>query len=270
MIKLIQQSNKIVIKVGSSFVVDPKHSTVHQEWVDSLVDDIANLVKDGKQVMLVSSGAIVFGCKVLNINVSKIKLQEKQNASVCGQHELMEIYKKSFARHNINVAQALVTIEDVENRKRFVAIKNTIDYLLERNIVPIINENDLIANTEIRFGDNDRLSARLAQISNADLLVMFSLVDGLYTADPKVDKQSRFVSEIYEVSSDVEAMATDSQQKTGGMSAKVVSAKIALNNRCNIIIANGTFNNPIKRLLEGGKCSSFVINPASTTKYKID
>ena len=270
MTQLIQQANKIVIKVGSSFVIDPRHGSVHQEWVDSLVDDIAKLKKEGKQVILVSSGAIIFGCNMLNINPAKTKLQEKQNAAVCGQHELMATYKKSFARHGINVAQALVTIEDVENRKRFVSIKSTIDYLLEKNIVPIVNENDLIANTEIRFGDNDRLSARIAQISNADLLVMFSLVDGLYTADPKVDRNSKFVSEIYEISADVESMATDSQQKTGGMSAKVVSAKIALNNKCNIIIANGTFHHPIKRLLEGAKCSSFVVNPSSTTKYKID
>lgn len=270
MTKLIQESNKLVIKVGSSFVIDPKHGTVNQEWVDSLVDDIANLIKTGKKVILVSSGAIVFGCNMLKLNSTKIKLQEKQNAAVCGQHELMALYKRSFARHGINIAQALVTIEDVENRKRFVSIKTTLDYLLERNIVPIINENDLIANTEIRFGDNDRLSARIAQISNSDLLVMLSLVDGLFTADPKINKQYKFVSEIYEISPDVEAMATDSQQKTGGMSAKIASAKIALNNQCNIIIANGTYHNPIKRLIEGAKCSSFVVNPNSSTKYKID
>ncbi len=179
MLKLIQQANKIVIKVGSSFIVDPKNGAVNQEWVDSLIDDIVKLTKEGKQVILVSSGAIAFGCNMLNANVTKLKLQEKQNAAVCGQHELMAVYKKSFARYNTYVAQALVTIEDVENRKRFVSIKNTLDYLLERNIIPIVNENDLIANTEIRFGDNDRLSARIAQISNADLLIMFSIDDGL-------------------------------------------------------------------------------------------
>lgn len=270
MLNLIKQANKIVIKVGSSFVIDPRYGTVNQEWVDSLVDDIALLAKEGKKIILVSSGAIIFGCNMLKTNVSKTKLQEKQNAAVCGQHELMALYKKSFSRHNINVAQALVTIEDVENRKRFISIQNTLDYLLEKKIIPIVNENDLIANTEIRFGDNDRLSSRISQICNADLLIMLSLVDGLFTSDPKIDKSSKFVSEIYEISADVESMASDSAQKTGGMSAKVASAKIALNNRCNVIIANGTFYHPIKRLSEGAKHSAFLVNPESKTKYKID
>lgn len=269
MIKLIQDAHKIVIKVGSSFLVDSKNGSVNQEWVNSFVDDVAQLIKEGKKVIVVSSGAIVLGANILKINAAKAKLQEKQNAAVCGQHEMMDVYKRSFARYGINVAQALLTIEDIENRKRFVSIKSTIDYLLDRNIVPIVNENDLIANTEIRFGDNDRLSARIAQISNANLLIMLSLVDGLFTSDPHLDSRSQFVSEIYEVSSDVEAMATDSKHKTGGMSAKIVSAKIALNNDCNIVIANGTFEHPIKRLLEGARCSKFLVDPGSPTKYKI-
>lgn len=267
---LIQKADKIVVKVGSSFIVDPKSRSVNQEWINSFVDDTAKLIKEGKKVIIVSSGAIMLGANILKINPTKVKLQEKQNAAVCGQVELINIYKNSFARYGINVAQALVTIEDVENRKRFVSIKSTIDYLLDRNIVPIINENDLIANTEIRFGDNDRLSARIAQISSANLLLMFSLVDGLFIADPHINSHSQFVSEIYEISSDVESMATDSEQKTGGMSAKIVSAKIALNNHCNVIIANGTFEHPIRRLLEGARCSKFIINPNSPAKYKID
>lgn len=267
---LIKKADKIVIKVGSSFVIDPKSRTVNQDWINSFVDDAVKLIKDGKKIIIVSSGAIMLGANVLKINPQKVKLQEKQNASVCGQVELMNIYKNSFARYGINIAQALVTIEDVENRKRFLSIKSTIDYLLDKNIIPIINENDLIANTEIRFGDNDRLSARIAQISNADLLLMFSLVDGLFTSDPHANTHYQFVSEIYDISSDVESMATDSEQKTGGMSAKIVSAKIALNSNCKVIIANGNFEHPIKRLLEGARCSKFIINPDSQTKYKID
>lgn len=270
MTNLFQVSDKIVVKVGSSFIIDPKNGYVNQNWVDSLVDDIAKLVQGGKKVILVSSGAIVFGCNMLGINSSKIKLQEKQNAAVCGQHELIALYKKSFSRHDIKVAQALVTIEDVENRKRFVSIKTTIDYLLEHGIVPIINENDLIANTEIRFGDNDRLSGRIAQITGSNLLVMLSLIDGLYTCDPTINKNCKFISEVYEVSADLESMATDSEQKTGGMTAKVASAKIALNNNCNVIIASGAKEHPLKRIMEGEKCTSFIVNPNSTTKYKID
>jgi len=135
--------------------------------------------------------------------------------------------------------------------------------------VPIINENDLIANTEIRFGDNDRLSARVAQILNADLLVMFSLEDGLYTDDPTLNPHSQFISEIYDISQDIEAMASDSVGKTGGMSAKVTSAKIALNGNCNVIITSGNHKNPIKRILEGARCSKFTIDKNSTQKYKL-
>jgi glutamate 5-kinase len=266
---LFEQANKIVIKVGASFLVDAKDANVHQKWIDSFVDDVVSLIKAGKKPVIVSSGSIAFGCKMLGLDATKIKLQDKQNAAVCGQHEMINLYKNSFARYDINVAQALITIEDVENRKRFVSIKNIVDYLLDHNIVPIVNENDLIANTEIRFGDNDRLSARVSQIVNADLLVMFSLVDGLYTADPKIDPKSEFISEVYEVTADIEAMASDSKEKTGGMSAKIVSAKIALNSHCNIIIANGNFNNPIKRLLEGARCSKFIVDKEATKKYKI-
>jgi glutamate 5-kinase len=268
--KLFEQADKIVIKVGSFFITDPKTTLAKQEWLDSLVDDAVNLIKKGKKLVIVSSGAIVLGCNTLKLNPAKLKLQEKQNAAVCGQHAMMNLYEKSFARHGINVAQALITIEDVENRKRFVSIKNTINYLLDNNIVPIINENDLIANTEIRFGDNDRLSARVTQIVNADLLVMLSLVDGLFTADPQIERNVDFISEIYAITPDIEKMASDSEEKTGGMSAKIVAAKIALHSNCNVIIANGNFNHPIKRILEGNRCSSFIANSENVTKkYKI-
>ena len=267
--KLFEEANKVVIKVGSSFLVDPRNSTIHQAWLDSLVDDVSNLIKAGKKPVIVASGSVALGCEMLKIDFNKAKLQDKQNASVCGQHELMELYKKSFARHKINVAQALITIEDVENRKRFVSIKNIIDHLLDHKIVPIINENDLIANTEIRFGDNDRLSARVAQIVNADLLVMFSLVDGLFTDDPKLRPDSDFISEVYAVTSDIEAVASDSKEKTGGMSAKIASAKIAFNTSCNVIISNGNVNHPIKHIIDGGRCTKFITDETATKKYKI-
>ncbi len=266
---LIEQANKIIIKVGGSFVVDPKSLDVNSSWIDSLIDDIQNLINKGKRPIIVTSGSIALGCRMMGIDFAKLKLQDKQNLSVVGQHELVELYKNSFARYNTKVAQALITIEDVENRKRFVSIKTTLDYLLENKIVPIINENDLIANTEIRFGDNDRLSARLAQIAGADLLIMLSLVDGLYTDDPKINSKADFISEIYSITPDVETMASDSKEKTGGMSAKIVSARIALNSGCNVIIGNGKFNNPLKRILEGARCSRFINDSEAPQKYKL-
>lgn len=266
---LFDQANKIVVKIGSSFLIDSKTNAVQQTWLDSMVDDIVQLMKKNKKMAIVSSGSTALGCKMLNLSLQKAKLQEKQYASVCGQNQLMNLYQASFARHNINVAQILFTIEDIENRKRFLSIKQIIEQLMDNNIVPIINENDLIANTEIRFGDNDRLSGRVAQIVSADLLFMTSLIDGLYTIDPKIHPSAQLVSEVYEITSDIESMADDSIAKTGGMSAKVAAAKIALNNNCNVIFANGTYESPIKRIIEGANCTRFINNSNSTTKYKI-
>lgn len=229
-----------------------------------------NLVKQGKQVTIVSSGAISFGCEMLNLTANKLKLQEKQYAAVCGQHELISSYKECFAKRKQNIAQVLFTIEDVENRKRFSFIKSTLNFLLENNVIPIVNENDLIANTEIRFGDNDRLSARVAQIVEADLLIMLSLVDGLFTSNPTQGIRNHFVSEVYEVCSDIENMASDSHLKTGGMFAKVASAKIAFNNNCNTIIANGLLLNPIQKIIEGARCTKFITGQDSAQKYKVE
>jgi glutamate 5-kinase len=267
--KLFEQANKIVIKVGSSFLIDPKTGTVQQSWLDKFVDDIADLAKSGKKVVVVVSGAVAIGCKKLGINLLKAKLQEKQIASVLGQHKMLDLYRASFSRHDIEVAQLLLTTEDIENRKRFLSIKTIIAYLLDKNIIPIVNENDLIANTEIRFGDNDRLSARVAQIVGADLLLMLSLVDGLFSVDPKIYPTAQFVSEVYDISSDVEKMADDSIAKTGGMSAKVAAAKIALNSNCNAIFTNGTFDNPIKRVMDGARCTKFLVDKDATQKYRI-
>jgi glutamate 5-kinase len=267
--KLFEEASKIVIKVGSSFLIDPKTGAVQESWLDAFVDDVADLVKSGKKIVVVVSGSVAIGCHKLGINMLKAKLQEKQNASVFGQHQLMHLYQDSFSRHGIEVAQALLTTEDIENRKRFLSIKTIIDYLLSKNIIPVVNENDLIANTEIRFGDNDRLSARVAQIVGANLLCMLSLVDGLFSVDPKIYPTAKFVSEVYDISSDVEKMADDSVAKTGGMSAKVAAAKIALNSDCNAIFINGTFENPIKRILEGARCTKFLVDKDATQKYKI-
>lgn len=266
---LIKNSNIVVVKVGSSFLVDPVTRMVNQDWLDSLVDDVVTLQNAGKNVVIVSSGAIMLGANILKVNPSKLKLQEKQNVAVCGQVQLTNLYNKSFQRHGLNAAQMLLTIEDLENRKKISSISSTFSYFFDKNIVPIVNENDLVANTEIRFGDNDRLSARVALLVKADLLILLSLVDGLYTSDPKLNQKHQFISEIYEISTDVEAMATDSEQKTGGMSAKLVSAKIALNNNCNVIISNGNYAHPLKRISEGSKYSKFIVKPDSTTKYKI-
>lgn len=267
--KLLSEAKKIVIKVGSSFIVDPKTGIPKLTWINNFVEDVVSLINQGKKVIIVSSGSVALGCNMLGLNLLKAKLQDKQNASVCGQHEMISLYKNSFATHDINVAQALLTIEDVENRKRFTSIKAGIDSLLEFNIIPIINENDLLANTEIRYGDNDRLSARVAHVMGADLLIMFALVDGLYIEDPEEAANPEFVTEIYEITPDIEKMAGDSAGKTGGMSAKIVAAKMAMKSNCNVIIANGNHFHPIKQIMGGARCSSFIIEEDAIQKYKI-
>ncbi|MEK6734371.1 MAG: glutamate 5-kinase, partial [Pseudomonadota bacterium] len=246
---LLAQANIVVIKIGASFIMDSKKSMVNHVWVDSLVDDVIELIRLGKRPVIVSSGTVAFGAYNLGLNCLKLKIQEKQIASIVGQHEMIEVYKNSFKRHNIKIAQGLVTVEDIEVRKRFLTMKTTLEFLLNNSVVPIINTNDLLTSSEIRFGDNDRLSARIAQVVNADLLVMFSLVDGLYAKDPLLYPNSNFINEVRGITQDIENMAQDSRARTGGMSAKITAAKIALNNKCNVIFTNGRYNNPIKRIV---------------------
>lgn len=249
--KLISDSNQIVIKIGSHQVVDPKSGSFQTTWLNNIIDEICALKDQGKRVILVASGGIPLACNLLGIAInSKMKLLDKQTLSVIGQFELLKRYKESFSRYNINIAQILLTIEDVENRKKYNTARNVINNLLDRNIVPIINENDAIANTELRFGDNDRLSARVAQISNSDLLILLANVDGLFTADPSLDKSACFIKEVYEISPEIEKFSGDSIRGTGGMSAKIAAAKIAMNANIKCVIANSAANNILKNLDE--------------------
>jgi glutamate 5-kinase len=264
----IDKSDRIVIKVGSSHLVDSNKTIFHESWLNSLVDDVIELQKKGKKVIIVTSGAIALGYSKLGMAPNKAKLKDKQTASCCGQVELMNHYKKSFSRYGVDVAQILLTIEDVENRRHVLSARNVIDQLLKLGIVPIINENDVIATAEIRFGDNDRLAARVTQVTNSDLLVLLSNVDGLFMEDPSFGQKSDFIAEIYEISPDIEKMAGDSPTGSGGMSAKIAAAKIALNSGCNSVITYGKHNNPIKKLIEGYNSTWVLPNISTNQKYK--
>ena len=267
--KILKKAKRLVIKIGTNHIIDKRSNTVKTSWLDSLVDDIVKLKTQGKEVIIVSSGAIPLGMSALSPLSHKIKLLDKQVASCCGQVELITAYKKSFERHNIAIAQSLLTIEDAENRKHFVSARKVFNALLKSGVVPIVNENDTIATAEIRFGDNDRLSARVAQMAEAHLLILLSNVDGMYTADPGFNRNISFVPEVYDISTEVEKMAMDSTLSSGGMSAKVAAAKIMLNAKHPTVITSGLVNNPITSILNGARATWFTFLEGSHQKYKI-
>lgn len=247
---VLDKYKKIVIKIGSSLVADQDSSLLRANWLASMAKDIADLRKRGKEVLIVSSGAVALGRKFIQNNQKPLTLEEKQAAAACGQTQLIEAYGKFFTKHKIKVAQILMTISDTESRRNYLNAKNTIETLLANKIIPIINENDTVATSELRFGDNDRLAARVAQMVSSDLLILFSDVDGLYSGNPKLDKNAKLLHQINEINDDIEKMATGplSRSGSGGMITKIQAGKIVVSSGCNMIIANGLVNNPVKNI----------------------
>ena len=264
----IKNAKRVVIKVGGSHIFDNFRKIFEQSWLDSLVSDIVQLKSEGKEVIIVTSGAIIIAAALENADLHKVKLNEKQGLSCIGQVELLKKYSESFAKFGFKVGQVLLTIEDVENRKRFLSARNVFNYMLSKGVVPIVNENDALATAEIRFGDNDRLAGRVAQISNADLLILLSKANGVYTANPQIEQNVKFVKEVYEVNSDIENMAGDAADCSGGMSAKVVAAKNAMSHGCKVAITNGKVAHPVSRLMnDETQATWFFENPDSKVKY---
>ncbi|MDQ3181735.1 MAG: glutamate 5-kinase, partial [Acidobacteriota bacterium] len=257
---VFQQSQRIVIKIGSSLIIGEDFG-VRENWLATLAEDIAGLRRQGKQVVIVTSGAIALGRHVLRYGTRPLELEEKQAAAACGQIRLISHWAKAFqfeSADSFYPAQILLTIDDSENRRRYLNACNTLFTLLvEPHIIPIVNENDTVATSEIRVGDNDRLAARVAQMTSADLLVLFSDVDGLYNANPNSNLNAQFISEISQLTPEIEAMAggTGSAFGSGGMWRKIEAAKIALAAGCSMIIGRGTARHPVKRLLEGERCT---------------
>ena len=236
----ILTSKLIVIKIGSSTLVD-KTENFKKDWINKLIDDVHFLINKKIKVIIVTSGAIALGCKLLKKNKKNLKLKEYQAVAAVGQIELMNLFKKSFLRKKITVAQILLTLEDTENRRRSLNAKDTITNLFMMNIVPIVNENDTTATSEIRYGDNDRLAARVAQITNADTLIMLSDIDGLYSKNPNQFKDSTFIEKVTEINKSIELAATKSisDYGSGGMVTKIEAAKICMDAGCNMLISSG-------------------------------
>ena len=255
---VLESSRRLIVKIGSSLLVNNDTGALHQAWLDALCDDIAELQRGGRDVIIVTSGAIAIGRGPLGMRGRKLRLEEKQAAAATGQMRLTQAYQTSLDRHKLIVSQVLVTLDDTENRRRYLNARNTLDTLLKLRAVPVINENDTVATAELRFGDNDRLAARVAQMISADTLVLLSDIDGLYTADPRYDTNATFVPEVRDVTPEIEAMAGGTNLGVGGMVTKIIAAKICLQAGCRMAIAPGKPSRPLRVLNNGGRCTWFI------------
>ncbi len=260
---------RLVVKVGSSLLVGDDGQP-NRRWLEKLADDVAMLAGRGQELLIVSSGAIAIGSSVLGINKRRARLEDLQAAAAAGQVQLVHAYQDALKRHNITAAQVLLTPDDTEDRRRFLNARRTLSVLVERSVVPIINENDTVATAEIRYGDNDRLAARIAQLVMADALILLSDIDGLYTADPGTQADAEHVAEVATINSKILAMAgeTRSDVGTGGMATKVQAASIATHAGCATIIASGVIDSPLQALDDGARCTVFTATATPSAARK--
>jgi glutamate 5-kinase len=251
-------ARRLVVKIGSALLVDPA-GRLRRDWLDSLAADLAGRRRAGDEVIVVTSGAIALGRAALALKARVLKLEDKQAAAAVGQINLAHAYQASLARHALPTAQLLLTLGDTENRRRYLNARSTIEALLRLGVVPVVNENDTVATNEIRFGDNDRLSARVAVMASADELILLSDVDGLYTADPRREPGAVRLALVAEITPEIEAMAggAGSLAGTGGMASKLAAAKIATRAGCSVVVAPGAGPRPLARLAGGGPCTRF-------------
>ena len=255
----LKNSKIIVIKIGSSLLID-ENKKIRKKWLSEFSKDIKDLLNQNKRIIIVSSGAIAMGCKKLNLSKRNLKLDKSQAVASIGQIELMNLFTETFLKSKINISQILLTLEDTEQRRRALNAKRTFENLFQLNFVPIVNENDSIATSEIKYGDNDRLASRVAQISAADSLILLSDVDGLYTTNPKINKNAELLKEIKNIDKNIEQISTKSvgEHGTGGMKTKIDAAKICQLSGCIMAIANGLPLRPIKKIIEKKYCTWFL------------
>jgi glutamate 5-kinase len=262
----LAHAKRIVLKVGSALLVDEDTGTVDRAWLQAFCTDVARLKARGQQVLVVSSGSIALGRRRLGLGRRALELPQKQAAAAAGQSLLMHAWEDAFEPHGVTAAQILLTREDTETRRRWLNARATVETLLELGVTPIVNENDTVVTEEIRYGDNDRLGARVAQMIGADLLVLLSDVDGLYTADPRKDASARRLDVISELTPEIEAMAGGSNVEagvgTGGMATKLIAARIAQGAGCATLITLGRRPAPLKAVEDGAAAT--LIEPSVT------
>jgi glutamate 5-kinase len=266
---VLNDLRRLVIKIGSSLLIDDQNQ-LNRRWLNELADDIDALRKNGHQVLVVSSGAVAIGCQVLGINRQRSRLEELQAAAAAGQVQLVHAYQEALSRHGILAAQVLLTPDDTEVKRRFLNARGTLEKLIEHDVVPVINENDTVATDELRYGDNDRLAARVAQTVMADGLILLSDVDGFYTADPQTNSDARYLEVVELISDDHMRMAGVSRSAfgSGGMNTKLQAARIATHAGCATIIASGAVSRPLHALFSGARHTVFpaAASPAAARK----
>ncbi|MDA7424424.1 glutamate 5-kinase [Thalassococcus lentus] len=266
----LSSANRIVVKIGSALLVDKETGALRRDWLHALAEDVARLKKGGADVVLVSSGSIALGRGVLGLPLSALALEQSQAAASVGQIRLARAYEEALAPHGITTGQVLVTLEDSADRRRYLNSRATLETLLGLGVVPIVNENDTVATDEIRYGDNDRLAAQVAVTIGADLLVLLSDVDGLYTGNPQDDPTAEHLPRIEEITPAIEAMAGDagSGLSKGGMKTKVMAAKTATASGCAMIIAEGSVLHPLQAIGDGARATVFTpqIDPHAARK----
>jgi len=256
-------AQRLVVKIGSALLAADS-GEIHRPWLDALADDVARCRSRGQEVILVSSGAIAVGRRHLGLAGPRLRLEEKQAAAATGQIRLAHAYQEALARHGITVAQILLTPDDTEERRRHLNARATFAQLLALGALPVVNENDTIATAEIRFGDNDRLAARVAQMTSADMLVLLSDIDGLYAADPRKDPSARHIATVWEIGSEIEAMAGEAAPgySSGGMVTKLAAARIAMSAGCRMLIARGksggATSGPLAAIEAGDRATLFL------------
>jgi len=262
----LQQVQRLVVKIGSALLVDQDTGKLRHAWLEAMAEDLAAARARGQEVLVVSSGAIALGRRQLGLPAGELRLEESQAAAASGQIALAHAYQEALARHGLSVAQILLTIGDTEERRRYLNARSTLATLLRLGALPVINENDTVATAEIRFGDNDRLAARVAQMISADCLVLLSDIDGLYTADPGIDPTATLLPEVHALTPEIEAMAGAARSglSRGGMVTKLAAARIALGAGCRMVIASGKMLHPLQAIEQGARCTWFI--PGATPK----
>lgn len=262
----LAEAKRLVLKIGSSLFVDAESGAFDREWLKELCVEVAEMHEKGQEIIIVSSGAVALGATQLGVNVARARLEESQAAAAAGQIQLAHAYQEILGRHGINAAQILLTLDDSESRRRYLNAANTLFTLLKCRAVPVVNENDTVATQEIRYGDNDRLAARVAQMVSADCLVLLSDVDGLYTSDPRTDSNAEHIPEITELKREYWEMAggPGSNHGSGGMQTKLDAARIAMGAGCRILIAPGQVIRPIEAVRNGARVTWFL--PSSTPR----
>lgn len=262
-------AKRVVIKIGSALLVDSETGKLDRSWLDALMDDVATMRARGQEIVIVSSGAIALGRHVLKLPRGPLRLEESQAAAAAGQIHLAHAFQESLAQRDLSTAQVLVTLEDTEQRRRYLNARSTVNTLVRLGAIPVINENDTVATSEIRYGDNDRLAARVASMISADCLVLLSDIDGLYSAPPS-EPGAHHIPEVSFITPEIEAMAGDaaSEFSRGGMKTKITAAKIATQSGCHMMIATGRVMHPLQAVEQGARCTWFDAHSDPATARK--